>query len=76
MSDDVDPPASEMVFHWRKISDYTPGRLVLLRGADRSVLGFSEAGAWFQMVDGEDYALNDFQPVEWCEPPGGPAAWD
>ena len=75
MSDD--PLADLPVFHWQHMADYVPGRLVLVKATRREqpYLASQKDGHWFEMVDGEIYELADFVPEEWCEPPGGTAAW-
>ena len=60
---------------WREMIDYVPGKLVLARTAVRQVFGFQEDGVWYEMVDGEEYPLDGFVPVEWCDAPDGPEAW-
>ncbi|BCA61331.1 hypothetical protein HMP09_0565 [Sphingomonas sp. HMP9] len=55
--------------NWEPIETYPDGEIVMLDDGIRQLLGRREMGLWMELVDGDELAQPDYQPMLWsCAP--------
>ena len=55
--------------NWEPIETYQDGEVVMLDDGDRQLLGRREMGIWMELVDGNELAQPDYQPMLWSRAP-------
>ena len=55
--------------NWEPIDSYRDGEVVMLDDGSRQLLGLREMGMWMQLVDGDEVAQPDYQPMLWSDAP-------
>lgn len=55
--------------NWELIETYRDGEVVMLDDGSRQLLGRREMGMWMQLVDGDEVAQPDYQPMLWSDAP-------
>lgn len=54
---------------WQPIETYRDGEVVMLDDGSRQLLGRREMGMWMKLVDGDELAQPDYQPMLWSDAP-------
>ena len=55
--------------NWEPIDTYREGEVVMLDDGSRQLLGRREMGMWMELVDGDELAQPDYQPMLWSDAP-------
>ena len=55
--------------NWVPIETYRDGEIVMLDDGERQLLGRREMGLWMELIDGEERAQPDYQPMLWSYAP-------